>query len=133
MAPPILSPPSSASSILSTILQNKFLLSLAVATIVSLYAWSTLRVENVANTTDAPPPPPHSRVHAGGVASRLFFVAFLATYLLSVLIERFSLEEKAASTTPLLHRGGEGGDASATSATSLRTALRHVDLRSADF
>jgi hypothetical protein len=104
---------------LTILLQNKFIVSLAVALIVSVYAWNAIPPQDP--NTGAP------NVSRGGVALRLFFVTFLSIYLLSYLLENFQ------SGKTVMHGGGGVGGVAGASVQSLKSALRQVDHDAPDF
>lgn len=102
---------------LDIILQNKFIISLVVASIVAVYAWNSIPTD----------PATGHAVNRGGVALRLFLVTFLSIYLLSYLLENFSSDKK------MIQGGGGGGGmgggglGGAGSAPSLKAALKNAD------
>ena len=95
---------------LSALFQNKFIISLAVALIVSVYAWKTI-----------PPPGDTSKASPGAVALRLFFVTFLSVYLLSFLLEYYD-----GSRKPIVGGGSK-------EVSGLRHALKQIDHGAPDF
>ena len=107
---------------LAILSQKKFIISLAVALIVSVYAWNAI-----------PPQDPNTgatNVSRGGMAFRLFFVTFLSIYLLSYLVENF---QRKTTTT-----GGGGGGAvihhqNISNIPNLKSALKQVDHSAPDF
>jgi hypothetical protein len=112
---------------LAILLQNKFIVSLAVALIVSVYAWNAI-----------PPQDPNTgepNVSRGGVALRLFFVTFLSIYLLSYLLENF--EKGSIKVGGGGSVGSVGGGASTHNNNefppSLKAALKQVDRSIPDF
>lgn len=111
------------SNSLAFLFQHKFIISLAVALVVSVYAWKAI-----------PPSDPNSPSASspGGVALRLFFVTFLSIYLLSFLMEHFDLDSRgkvsggSGATSPMLQN-------KLSEVASLRQALKQVDHGAPDF
>lgn len=105
---------------LAFLFEHKFIISLAVASVVSVYAWKAI-----------PPPDDTRKQSPGGVALRLFFVTFLSIYLLSYLLEHF--ESRKSEGSLLKSGGGSSIGNQKLQEPSLRQALKHVDHGSPTF
>jgi uncharacterized membrane protein YgcG len=74
---------------MSAMVDRKVLISLAISTVVTAYVYHSVKSQvkekgNLMSSTGVLYPP---AVHAGGTATRVFFVAFLTTYILLRMID----------------------------------------------
>jgi hypothetical protein len=104
----------------SMLFDKHVMVSLAVATVCATYVYYSITTQQNENEYERGRIP---AVHPGGTAIRLFFVSFLATYLLLRLVEYSS-----KSVGPKIEYDDVG-----TRGSLKEAAMRHVDTRRPDF